>query len=219
MGRGSRCIGRRRGRRAGRGLRAALLGGRCFRRRRLRHLLRALFGDDDVALLLGGGLVIDAFQRVGPCLSGRLAGAGRIELLAVAKRIRRGRIGLAADRHRLVHVLAGIAIGVQRRIRRRAQRLAGLFVIRKARGNGGERDRKISAVAGADADGAVGAGLRAEIGAGRVWIVVVVAEQILQKVARARRSRVDILGTAIVLGQRGQNRAALIVAIGGAAAA
>ena len=74
---------------------------RCWRRRRARrrqprpswrrpcafgcaallHLLRALFGDDDVALLFGGGLVVDRFQRVGPGLAGGLAGAGRIELV------------------------------------------------------------------------------------------------------------------------------------------
>src|ERR1700676_3215363 len=171
------------------GARGTLPGG-CrsgFRRQWPRHLLRALFGDDDVALLLGGSLVVDALQRIGPGLAGRLAGAGRIELLAEAKRVGRRRIGLAVDRHRLVDVFAGVTIGVEVRLRRRAECLAGLFVVGETAGNGGKGDRKISAVAGADADGAEGAGVRAEIGAGCAWIVVVVAEQIIQKIARTAR--------------------------------
>ena len=126
---------------------------------------------------------------------------------------------MAADRHRLVHVFAGIAVAEQRRFGRRAQRLARLLIVRKPGRDGGERDRKIGAVAGAHADGAVGAGLRADIRAGRVRIVV--AEQIVEKVAAAggaTRKR-SILRPAIVLRQRGQNRTALIVAIGIAHAA
>src|ERR1700730_17138531 len=221
-GAGRRGCGACRGVGCGRGLgrwgQRPLSGGWCRFRRRPGHLLGALLGDDDVALLLGGGFVVDALQRVGPGLSDRLARAGRIELLAVAERIRRRRIRLAVDRHRRAHVLAGVAIGVEARFRRRAERLAGLFVIGEAGGNGGERDRKISAVTGADADGAEGAGLRTEIGAGRVRIAVVVAEQIFQEIARAARG-IGILRAAIVLRQRQQDRAALIVALGAAEAA
>ena len=46
-------------------------------------------GEVDVALLLGGSLVVDVFQGVGPGLPGRLARAGRIELLAIAECIGR----------------------------------------------------------------------------------------------------------------------------------
>src|SRR3984893_17477686 len=137
IGCGGRCLrcGRcRRGRRRG-----ALLGCRPFGRRP-RPLLGALFGNVVVACLFGLGLVVDHLQCVGPGLSGGLAGAGRIYLLTVAKRIGRRRIGLAVDRHRLVHVFAGVAIGEQGRLRRRTQRLAGLFVVGEAGGQGGERD-------------------------------------------------------------------------------
>src|SRR5260370_285851 len=219
MARGCRCPGssRRACRRAGR--RSTFLGrGRSRFRRRPRHLLCALFGDDDVALLFGGGFVVDALQGVGPCLSGRLARTGWIEFLAEAKRIRGRRIGLAVDRHRLVDVFAGVAIGEEGRLRSRAETLAGLFVIGEAGGHGGERDRKVSAVAAADADGAEGAGLRAQIGAGRAWIVIVVAEQIVEETARAARG-VGILRPAIILGERQQNRAALVVAVCAAEAA
>src|ERR1700730_2519670 len=216
IGGGGRCFrggGCRRGRRRG-----TLLGCSPFGRRP-RHLLGALFGDDDIALLFGLGLVVDRLQCVGPGLSGGLAGAGRIELLTVAKRIGRRRIGLAADRHRLVHVFTGIAIAVEGCLRRRAKRLAGPFVIGETARHGGERDRKISAVATADADRAIGSGLRTQIGAGRRHrIVIVVAEQAFQEIARAPRG-VGILRSAIVLGERGQHRTALIVPIVAADAA
>ena len=186
-----------------------------------RHLLRALLGDDDVALLFGGGLVVDILQRIGPGLAGSLAGAGRIEFLAVAERVRQRRIGLAADRHRRVDVFAGVAIAEQRGFGRRAQRLAGLFVVGEAPRHGGEGDRKISAVAGADADRAIGSGLRPEIGARYAGLAggIVAAEQIVEEIARALRRRGGILRAAIILRQRGQHRAALIVAICAAAAA
>jgi hypothetical protein len=66
---------------------AALLGrgGWLLGRRRQRHFLRALLGDDDVAL---GALVVDRLQRVGPGLAGRLARTGRVELLPVFEGIR-----------------------------------------------------------------------------------------------------------------------------------
>ena len=186
---GGGCVGSGRGRRARR-WRAPrpFLAGEDFglRLRALLHLLRALFGDDDVALLFDRGLVVDRFQRVRPGLARGLAGAGRIELGAIFERVRQRGIGLAADRDRLVDVLAGIAIGEQRRFRRRAQRLAGPLVVRETRRHGGERDREIGAVAGAHADRAEGAGLRAEIGAGGGAAVVVVAEQIVEEIAAGR---------------------------------
>ena len=54
--------------------------------------------------------------------------------------------------------------------------------------------------------------------AGRARIVVVVAEQIVQEIARAAQ-RIGVLRAAIILRQRGQNRAALVFAIGAAEAA
>src|SRR6478609_10265957 len=42
----------------------------------LLHLLGALLGNDDVTLLLGRCLVVGRFERVGPGLARRLAGAG-----------------------------------------------------------------------------------------------------------------------------------------------
>ena len=127
------------------------------------------------------------------------------------KRIRRRGIRLSVDRHRLAHILAGIAIGEQGRLGRRAEIFAGLLVVGEAGGHGGERDRKIGAVAAADADGAVGTGLRTEIAGRRARIIV--AEQIVQKIALAPQ-RGGVLGPAIILRQRHQNRAALIVAVG-----
>src|SRR5229473_6765078 len=73
-------------------------------------------------------------------------------------------------------------LGEETGLRRRAESLAGLLVVGEAGRHGGERDRKIGAVAGADADGAEGAGLRTEIDAWRHRIVVV-AEQIVEKIA------------------------------------
>src|SRR5262245_30142485 len=107
LGRGGVCVGRRRGGVGGAGLRGrrrALLAGRGFLRllRALLHLLRAFLGDDDVALLRRLGLVVDRLQRVRPGLSGRLAGAGRIELAAVFEGVRQRGVGLAVDRDRLV---------------------------------------------------------------------------------------------------------------------
>ena len=93
------------------------------------HLPGALLGDDDVALLLGGGLIVDVLERIGPGLSRGLARAGWIELLTVAKRVRQRRIGLAADRHRRTDVLPGIAIGEQGGFGCGTQRLAGFFVV------------------------------------------------------------------------------------------
>src|SRR5436190_7257662 len=208
--RGRRCIGN--------GGRSPLLGrGRSRLGRDPRHLLRALFGDDNVALLFGGGFIVDALQRIGPCLAGSLARTGWIELLTVAERIRGRRVRLTVDRYRLIDVFAGIAIGEEGGLRRRTERLAGPFVVGEAGGHGGERDRKISAVAGADADGAEGTGLRTEIGTGRHRIVVV-AEQIVEKIAGTSHG-VGILRPAVALGQREQDRAPLIFAVGAKAAA
>src|SRR2546422_124727 len=85
--------GARRRRGGGRGAcrRSPLLGSGPFGRR-ARHLLGALLGHDDVALLFGGGFVVDGLQGVRPRLSGSLARTGGIELLTVAKRIRGRRI-------------------------------------------------------------------------------------------------------------------------------
>src|SRR5258707_15094219 len=213
--------GRRRVRRRrciGNGGRRPLLGrGRSGLGLRPRHLLCALFGDDDVALLFGGGFIVDALQCIGPGLARGLARTGWIELLTVAERVGGRRIRLTVDRYRLVDVFAGIAIGEEIGLRRRAERLAGPFVVGEAGGHGGERDRKISAVAGADADGAEGTGLRTEIGTGRHRIVVV-AEQIVEKIAGTSHG-VGVLRPAVALGQRQQDRAALIFAVGTEAAA
>src|SRR5262249_16526138 len=116
----------------------------------LLHPLGALLGDDDVAL---AGAVVDRFQRFRPGLPPGLAGAGRAEFGAVFERVRQRRVALAVDRDRLVDVLAGIAIGEQRRFRRGTERLADPLVIAEARLVGRERHREIAAVAGADADG------------------------------------------------------------------
>ena len=140
-----------------------------------------------------------------------------VELGAEFERVRQRRIRLAVDRDRLVDVLAGIAVGEQRRFRRRAERLAGPLVVLKSRLVGGERHREITAVAGADADGAEGAGRRAEIGAGRRQRLVV-AEQTVDEVAGTARGS-GILRAAIVLRERRHHRAALVFAVGAADAA
>ncbi len=130
---------------------------------------------------------------------------------------RQRRVELAGRRYRRVHVLAGIAIGIERCFRRRAQRLAGLLVIGKARRHRGEGDREIGAVAGAHAHRAIGAGHRAEIAARRSGHGV--AEQAAEETARAlalfARGR-RVLRAAIVLRQRRQHRAALVLAVGAA---
>src|ERR1700694_3845404 len=93
-GRRGACRSVRCRRRIGEG--SSLLGrGRSRLGRGPRHLLRALFGDDDVALLFGGAFIVDALQGIGPRLAGRLARTGRIELLTVAERIRGRSNGLA----------------------------------------------------------------------------------------------------------------------------
>src|ERR1700729_1154256 len=147
VGSGGGRVRRRRGRRGRVGARGgdgALLGGRGRRfRLRPRHFLRPFLGDDDVALLFGGGLVVDGLQRVGPGLTGGFAGAGWVELLPEAERIGRRRISLAADRYRLVHVLAGIAIGIEVGFGGGAERLAGLFIVGKALRHSRKRDREI----------------------------------------------------------------------------
>ncbi len=133
-----RLIGRRGWRRCRCGGGGALLLARGLGRQRLRHLLRPILGDDDVALLFGRGLVVDVLERVGPGLAGRLATAGRIEFLAVLECVRRRGVGLAVDRNRLVHVLAGIAIGEEAGVRGRTQALAGALVVDKTARHGGE---------------------------------------------------------------------------------
>src|SRR4051794_4926961 len=72
----------RRGRRGRRRTLFAIGGRRALVELPLLHLLGALLGDDDVTLLLGRGLVVGGFERVGPGLARRLAGAGRVELAA-----------------------------------------------------------------------------------------------------------------------------------------
>ena len=162
---------------AGGGVAAVGTGGRCallgrgrrrlaLRLRALLHPLRAFLGDDDVALLFDRGLVVDRFQRLGPGLARGLAGAGRVELGAEFERVGQRGIVLAVERDRLVDVFAGVAVGEQGRLRRRAQRLAGPLVVLETRLHRGERDREIRAVAGADADGAERAGWR---GRDRRW--------------------------------------------------
>ena len=158
----------------------------------LLHLLRALFGDDDVALLLDAGLVVDRFQRIRPGLAGGLAGAGRIELGAVFERVRQRRIGLAVDRDRLVDVLAGIAIGEQARFRRPGTAPCRSSRRRETRRHGGERDREIGAVAGAHADGAEGAGLRPEIAARQAAMALLLPNRLSRKLPgpRARQRHI-----------------------------
>src|SRR5262249_16710797 len=148
-----------------------------------------LFGDNDVALLLGLGPVVDRLQRIRPTLAWRAAGAGRVELAAVAKGVGQGRIGLAIDGYRLIDVLARVAIGVEIRFRRRAQRLAALLVVGESLRHGRKRDREITAVAGAHAHRAIGARWRAHVRAAG-WrhdaaarIRIVVAEQVAQEIA------------------------------------
>ena len=105
---------------------------------------------------------------------------------------------------------------IERGFRRRAELLAGLVVIGKARGHRGERDREIGAVAGAHADGAERSGGRSEVAAGRRDRIV--AEQAAEEAALALlfpRCR-GILRAAIILRQRRQHRAALILAVGAA---
>src|SRR6185295_19679010 len=214
LGRGG-CRSRCRG---GAGRRCAFLGRwrRALRLRALLHPPRALLGDDDVALF-DAGPVVDRLQRFRPGLACGLAGAGRVELGAEFERVGQRRVGLAIDRDRLVDVLAGVAVGEQRGFRRRARRLAGPLVVLKSLLVGGERHREITAVAGADADGAEGAGRRAEVGAGRRQRLVV-AEQAVDEVAGTARGG-GILRAAIVLRERRQHRAALVFAVGAADAA
>ena len=101
------------------------------------------------------------FSACDQALAGALATAALIERRAIAERIRQRRVGLlAADRHRLVDVLARIAVGIELHLGGRAGLAAGLFVLGKARRRGGGRDRIIEAVAGAHADGAEGAARR-----------------------------------------------------------
>ena len=164
---------------------------------------------------LDGGLVVDALQRVGPGLARGLAGAGRVELAAELERVRQRRIGLAVDRDRVVHVLAGIAIGEQRGFRRRAQlpcrssrrRRSGPAWSRTRPGN--RRRRRCARRRSGRS------GRRAEIGAGCVGLVVV-AEQVVEEAAALVARGVGILRAAIVLRQRRHHRAALVVALGAA---
>ena len=60
--------------------------------------------------------------------------------------------------------------------------------------------------------------MRSEIGGRRIWIGIVVAEQVIQEVAGTLHG-VGILRPAIILRQRQQNRAALVFAIAAGAAA
>ncbi len=89
--------------------------------RRLRQRLRVLVGDDDVAAFQRAG-VVGVLERVGPALARPAARAAGSDLLAIAECVRQRRVKLAAGRHRLLHVLAGIAVGVERGFGRRAQR-------------------------------------------------------------------------------------------------
>ena len=189
-----------------------------LRLRALLHPLRAFLGDDDIALLFDRSLVVDRFQRLGPGLARGLAGAGWVELGAEFERVRQRGIVLAAERDRLVDVFAGVAVGEQGRLRRRAQRLAGPLVVLETRLHRGERHREVRAVAGADADGAERAGRRGEIGAGWRQRTAIVAEQTVDEVAGPARGG-RVLRAAIVLRQRRQHRAPLVFAVGAADAA
>ena len=155
-GRGSR--GRGRGcRRRTRRRRIRLLALRLtFLRRRLRHLLGALFRHHDVARL--DRLILA--ERVGPALTGPPAAARGVEFRAVLQGVRQRRVGLAADRGRLRDVFAGGAVGEQHHLGRRAQALAGLLVLREAGGRRRIGDREIETVAGPHAHGAEAAALR-----------------------------------------------------------
>src|SRR5262245_1852659 len=113
--------------------------------------LRLFIRHDDVAAL--ERRIVGA-ERFRPALPGTLAAAGRIELLAVFERIRELLVGRARKRHGLRHVLAGIAVAVQRDFGCRAHLLTCALVLGKFRRYGRERDREEEAVAGAHANGA-----------------------------------------------------------------
>src|SRR5262249_4376074 len=121
---------------------------------RLRERAGALFVHHDVAAL--DGLIIKLLERIGPGLTRRLAAAARIEGLAIGKRGRQLSVVAARGRDRLVHGLARIAVSVERALRVRTHRLAGLLVLGKARRLSRIRDREIVAVARAHAQRSIG---------------------------------------------------------------
>ena len=125
-----------------------------------RERFRVLVGDDDVALLECRAIV-GVLQRVGPALAGVAARAGGGELTAIDEGVRQRRIRLTADRHRLIDVLAGIAIGVERGFAAGAEPLTGVLVVGETARHRRVRNREIIAVAGAHADGVERAGRRA----------------------------------------------------------
>jgi hypothetical protein len=184
----------------------------CWRGLWLRHLLRALIGHDDVALLGGGSLVVDILQRVGPGLADGFATARLVERLTILECVRRLGVWLAVDRHRLVHVFAGIAIGKQRGFGRWAKRFAGTLVVRETARYRGEGDREIKAVAASCADGAIGTRSCSVID--RRAVVIITAEQIVEESAATAVAQLGgILRTAIVLCERHQHRTALALAL------
>ena len=186
----------------------------------LLHLLRALLGDDDVALLRGLGLLVDRFQRIRPGLARRPAGAGRIELGAEFERVRQRRVGLAVDRDRLVDVLAGIAIGVERRLR--SPGTAPCICSRhresaraRSRTRPGNSRRRRCARRRCGRCRIAVRDRRRE--ARRDWLLP--PNRLLRKPpGPGRGCGVRILRAAIILRERGQHRAALAVAIRTAAA-
>ena len=98
-----------------------------------------------------------------------------------------------------------------------------LLIVGKARRNGGKRNREIAAVTGADANGAVGAGLWAGVDGCRVRGGVAAAEQVVQEIAGALLLLLlqggGVLRAAIILRERQKNRTALVFAVAAAEAA
>src|SRR5215831_10838353 len=80
------------------------------------------------------------------------------DLLTITKCVRQRGVRLPRDRHRLFHVLAGIAERVQLRFGGRALPLAGARIVGEAAWHRGIGDREIETVAGAHANGMIGAG-------------------------------------------------------------
>src|SRR5262249_4157169 len=163
----------------------------------------------------------DLPQGVGPGLAGTPAAAGRVEFLAIAERIGEAGVGLAGERHRLRHVLAGIAVGVERHLGGGTHALAGLLGVAALALRRRIRKRALESMAGSHGDGAESRRLiarRQAAGAERrcnraaAAPTASAAEQRLEEspLAGRRRGRA-ILRAAVVLAKRRQELPALPV--------
>ena len=189
--------------------RGAGLGRLCaFRQRGLRRLregLCVLVGDDDVAAF-ERRRIVGILERIGPALARPPARAGGCELFAILEGRRQSRVGLAAERNRLVDVLAGISIRVELGLGGGTLALTGALVVREFVRHRRIRNREIISVAGPHADRPERAGRRA-IAAGRDDVAV---EQRVEEAGRSRRlCGGAILRSAIVLRQRSDELPAL----------